>query len=74
MKLEKNQKLLSENRIEMCRKPITPNMGYVGPADRITGQDLRVDGPLKKKIVISSEYGEFFLAVLIDTFKLPESL
>ena len=54
MKLEKKQKLLSENRIEMCRKPIKPNMGYVGPADRITEPDLRVDGPFKKKIVISS--------------------
>jgi len=48
-KHEKKRNVLSENWTEMRNKPVTPNMGHVGHADRITGLDL----PLKKYIVIS---------------------
>ena len=44
----KKQKVLSENGIEMRSKPVTPTMGYVGPADRITEPWWTI----KKKIVV----------------------
>ena len=50
-KLEKKRKVLPENWTEMRNKPITPNMGNVGTADRISLLEHDDDGPLKKYIV-----------------------
>ena len=47
--MKKKRNVLSENWTEMRNKPVTPNMGHVGHADRITGLDHDDDGPLKKK-------------------------